>query len=52
MSCTVRPPPSHSPSIAKTYGQPLAQWLGLLARKKGLKHMDLVSFLKSEHGLG
>ena len=43
---------SYFPSIEKTYGQPVAHWFGLLAGKKGLKHMELVSFLKSEHGLG
>lgn len=45
-------PASYFPSIEKTYGQPVAHWLGLLAGKKGLKHMELVSFLESEHGLG
>lgn len=54
MSTDTKPkgPASYFPSIEKTYGQPVAQWLGLLAGKKGLKHMELVSFLKSEHGLG
>lgn len=45
-------PASYFPSIEKTYGQPVAHWFGLLAGKKGLKHMELVSFLKSEHGRG
>jgi len=45
-------PASYFPSIEKTYGQPVAHWFGLLAGRKGLKHMELVSFLKSEHGLG
>jgi hypothetical protein len=45
-------PASYFPSIEKTYGQPVTHWLGLLAKRSGLKHMELVSFLKSEHGLG
>ncbi|WP_369038257.1 DUF4287 domain-containing protein [Stenotrophomonas maltophilia] len=49
---TTKGPASYFPSIEKTYGQPVAHWLGLLAQRPGLKHMALVSFLKSEHGLG
>ncbi|MDN8646482.1 DUF4287 domain-containing protein [Stenotrophomonas indicatrix] len=45
-------PASYFPSIEKTYGQPVTRWLGLLTKRPGLKHMELVSFLKSEHGLG
>ncbi|CRD45907.1 DUF4287 domain-containing protein [Stenotrophomonas indicatrix] len=45
-------PASYFPSIEKTYGQPVTHWLGLLVKRPGLKHMELVSFLKSEHGLG
>ncbi|SES71331.1 DUF4287 domain-containing protein [Stenotrophomonas indicatrix] len=45
-------PASYFPSIEKTYGQPVTHWLGLLTKRPGLKHMELVSFLKSEHGLG
>lgn len=54
MSTDTKPkgPASYFPSIEKTYGQPVAHWFGLLAGKKGLKHMEPVSFLKSEHGLG
>ncbi|WP_313435075.1 DUF4287 domain-containing protein [Stenotrophomonas sp.] len=54
MSTDTKPkgPASYFPSIEKTYGQPVAHWLGLLASKPGLKHMELVSFLKTEHGLG
>jgi len=36
----VRGPASYFPSIEKTYGQPIAHWLALLA------------WLKAEHGLG
>ncbi len=49
---TPKGPASYFPSIEKTYGQPVAHWFELLAARQGLKHMELVSFLKSEHGLG
>lgn len=54
MSADTKPkgPASYFPSIERTYGQPVARSLGLLAGQTGLKHMELVSFLKSEHGLG
>lgn len=45
-------PASYFPSIEKTYGQPIAHWLGLVAGLKGLKHMEQVEWLKREHGIG
>lgn len=45
-------PASYFPSIEKTYGQPIAYWLALVAGMDGLKHMEKVSRLKAEHGLG
>jgi len=45
-------PASYFPSIEKKYGQPVAHWLALLQAKAGAKHMELVSWLKTEHGLG
>jgi len=45
-------PASYFPSIEKKYGQPVAHWLGLLAGRPGMKHMELVGWLKAEHGLG
>lgn len=48
----VQGPASYFPSIEKTYGQPIAHWLALLAQAGPLKHMELVALLKSEHGLG
>lgn len=38
--------------IEKIYGQLVVYWFGLLVGKKGFKYMELVSFLKSEYGLG
>lgn len=45
-------PASYFPSIERTYGQPIAHWLGLVAGMNGLKHMEMVDRLKREHGLG
>ena len=48
----VKGPTSYFPSIEKTYGQPVAHWLDLIAGKSGMKHMEIVGWLKAEHGLG
>lgn len=48
----VRGPASYFPSIEKTYGRPIAEWLDLLASRLPAKHMELVGFLKQEHGMG
>ncbi len=48
----VKGPASYFPSIEKTYGQPIAHWMQVLADAGPLKHMELVSLLKSEHALG
>ena len=48
----VRGPASYFPSIEKTYGQPIAHWLALLAAREERKHMALVAWLKAEHGMG
>lgn len=45
-------PASYFPSIEKTYGKPIDHWLAILDRMKDGKHMEMVSALKSEHGLG
>ena len=48
----VQGPASYFPSIEKKYGQPVEHWLQVLGNAGQLKHMELVSLLKSEHGLG
>ncbi|WP_200807965.1 DUF4287 domain-containing protein [Demequina sp. NBRC 110056] len=50
----VKGPASYFPSIEKTYGRPIQDWLdvaadGLVA---GKPHMEVVSVLKDEHGMG
>ena len=48
----IKGPASYFPSIEKTYGQPVSHWLNLLKAQKGLKHMEMVAWLKSEHQIG
>lgn len=48
---TVKGPASYFPSIEKKYGQPVQHWLDLLRGREG-KHMELVGWPKSEHGMG
>ena len=48
----VKGPASYFPSIEKKYGHPIEHWLNLLTKNKSLKHMEMVSWLKEEHGLG
>ncbi|MFM2261603.1 MAG: hypothetical protein RI959_279, partial [Pseudomonadota bacterium] len=45
-------PASYFPSIEKKYGQPINYWLELVGAKTGLKHMERVAWLKTEHGMG
>lgn len=45
-------PASYFPSIEKKYGQPISHWLDLLGTVSGKKHMELVAWLKTEHGMG
>jgi hypothetical protein len=46
-------PASYFPSIEKTYGRPVQEWLDLVAdRLDDHRHMEVVAWLKEEHGLG
>lgn len=47
-------PASYFPSIEKTYGRPVQEWLDLVAERlvAGTAHMEVVAWLKVEHGLG
>lgn len=46
-------PASYFPSIEKTYGRPMQEWLDLVAdRLDTERYMDVVTWLKTEHGLG
>lgn len=48
----VKGPASYFPSIEKTYGKPIDHWTTLVRSKAGMKHMEIVNWLKAEHGLG
>jgi hypothetical protein len=48
----VKGPASYFPSIEKNYGQPIDHWMQVLKKAGPLKHMELVSLLKTEHGMG
>lgn len=46
-------PASYFPSIEKTYGRPVQEWLDLVADRLDTEpHMTVVAWLKDEHGLG
>lgn len=47
-------PASYFPSIERTYGRPLQDWLDLVAAEldAGRRHMEVVELLKAEHGVG
>ena len=45
-------PASYFPSIEKKYGRPISEWQQIVRGQLPAKHMDLVSMLKAEHGMG
>ena len=45
-------PASHFPSIEKKYGRPIAEWQQIVRDRLPARHMELVAFLKEEHGMG
>ncbi len=48
----VKGPASYFPSIEKKYGFPVSHWFDLLNQHQDMKHMEMVAWLKSEHGIG
>ncbi len=48
----VKGPASYFPSIEKTYGTPVSHWFDVVRKAGPLKHMELVSLLKTEHKMG
>lgn len=48
----VRGPASYFPSIERTYGRPISEWKALIRGSGMTKHMVIVKWLKTEHGLG
>jgi hypothetical protein len=47
-----RGPASYFPSIEKNYGKPVEHWFKILDSVKDKKHLEQVSFLKSQHKMG
>jgi hypothetical protein len=45
-------PATYFPSIEKNYGRPMDHWFNLVHKQNGMKHMDVVSWLNTDHGLG
>ncbi len=52
MAERVKGPASYFPSIEAKYGQPISHWQQLIRTRPGKKHMELVAWLKQEHGMG
>lgn len=52
MTEKIKGPASYFPSIEAKYGRPVAEWKDLIRARLPGKHMDLVDWLKREHGLG
>jgi hypothetical protein len=45
-------PTSYFPSIEKKYGRSIAEWQKIIRSCGKEKHMEIVSYLKSEHEMG
>lgn len=45
-------PASYFPSIERRYGRPIGEWQELIRSSDLTRHMELVTWLKDEHGLG
>ncbi|MFJ2928550.1 DUF4287 domain-containing protein [Streptomyces massasporeus] len=52
MTAPVKGPAAYFPSIEKKYGRPIAHWQELIRTSPLTRHMELVNWLKTEHGLG
>ncbi|MFC7448519.1 DUF4287 domain-containing protein [Rhodococcus daqingensis] len=52
MTEPVKGPASYFPSIEKKYGRPIAEWKTMIRSSDLTKHLELVGWLKTEHGMG
>jgi hypothetical protein len=55
MTTTRKPtgdPSSYFPSIERKYGRPVEEWKALIRSSELIRHGELVTWLKTEHGLG
>jgi hypothetical protein len=51
-TAAVKGPAAYFPSIEKKYGRPVEEWKELIRTSPLTRHMELVAWLKAEHGLG
>ena len=52
MTEKVTGPKSYFPSIEKTYGKPIDYWMTQLDAVADKKHLEQVTYLKTEFGMG
>lgn len=52
MTEKVKGPESYFPSIEQKYGRPIDEWKTLIRESDLTGHMELVNWLKGEHGMG
>lgn len=45
-------PASYFPFIEKKYRRPISEWQALVRQHYPAKHLELVTMLKSDHGMG
>ena len=48
----VKVPASYFPSIEKKNSRPITEWKAMVRARLPAKHMELVTMLKTEHGMG
>ena len=52
MAEPIKGPASYFPSIEKNYGKKIDEWMKILKKANIEKHMEMVTFLKDEYGMG
>jgi hypothetical protein len=45
-------PKSYFPSIEAKYGRPISHWKAILEASGLTKHVEMISLLKRDHGMG
>lgn len=48
----VKGPATYFPSIERKYGRPIEEWKQMVRDSPLTRHMELVNWLKNEHGMG
>ena len=48
----IKGPASYFPSIETKYGRPISYWKDVVRAALPAKHMELVTLLKDQHGMG